>query len=204
MARKLRIDEAGVTFHVWANGVNSLTIFRDVEDKNFAQQLLREEVENSDWSCFEYSIMGTHYHTVLRLAKPTLSSGFKRFNMRYAQYFNRRYRRRGHVFDARFHSKLLEGRFAYCEVMRYIARNAPDARICERAEQYPWCGYGSTIGLFDPDEIVDLNAVLQLFNSRAAYGAYIEEPDIRVRWGLTRARPALAQRPRRTGRIARR
>jgi hypothetical protein len=201
MARAHRIDEAGLTYHVWANGVAGLPIFRDAYDRDAGKELLRDEAENSDWSILEFSFMSTHYHIVVFLRKATLSSGFKRFNVRYAQYFNRKYRKRGHVFDARFQSKIVEGRFGQCEVMRYVAKNASDARICDRPEQYQWSGYGATIGLFEPDGIVDIDGVLERFGSREAYRRYVEEPDSRVRWGLVGARPredAPNPRPRRT------
>lgn len=189
MARALRIDAAGVTYHVWANGVNSLPVFREHEDRDYAVQLLREEVEVSEWTILEFVVMTTHYHVLVRLEKPTLSSGFKRFMVRYAQYFNKKYNRRGHVFDARFQSKIAEGRFAQLETARYIARNPVKANICDLPEQYPWCGYGGAIGLYPDNEVVDVRALLALFGSRAAYRKYVEEPDERVRWGQARARP---------------
>src|SRR5690242_17646000 len=102
MARKLRIDEKGLSYHVWINGVAGLAIFRDRDDKSFMVQLLREEVQVSRWICLEYAVMSTHYHVFLKLRNPTLSSGFQRINVRYARYFNDKYRKRGHVFDARF------------------------------------------------------------------------------------------------------
>lgn len=194
MARKLRINEPGLSYHVWINGVAGMSIFRDPADKDFMVALLRDEVELSRWTCLEYAVMSTHYHVFLRLRKPTLSSGFQRVNVRYARYFNDKYNKRGHVFDARFHAKIAEGRFAQLETIRYVALNPVKASICDRAEQYPWSGYGATIGCYADDDVVDVRALLTLFGSRAAYRKYVEEPDERVRWGQARARPRAAQR----------
>ncbi|HEV2593518.1 MAG TPA: transposase [Gaiellaceae bacterium] len=193
MARKLRIDEPGLSYHVWINGVAGLPIFRDVDDKNRMVDLLREEVRFSEWRCFEYAVMTTHYHAFIRLRKPTLSSGFQRLNVRYARYFNDKYNKRGHVFDARFHSKIAEGRFAQLETIRYVALNPVKANICEVADQYPWCGYGAAIGRYADDDVVDVRALIALFGSRAAYRRYVEEPDERVRWGQARARPRVTE-----------
>ena len=189
MARKLRINEPGLSYHVWINGVAGQAIFRDAEDKDFLVELIRDEVQLSDWCCLEYVVMSTHYHVFLRLRKPTLSSGFQRINVRYARHFNVKYGRRGHVFDARFHAKIADGRFAQLETIRYVALNPVKANICDLPEQYPWSGYGSTIGRFADDKIVDVRSVIALFGSRAGYRRYVEEPDERVRWGQARARP---------------
>jgi putative transposase len=189
MARKLRIDEPGLSYHVWINGVAGLAIFRDADDKNFMVDLLRDEVELSQWCCLEYAVMSTHYHAFLRLRKPTLSSGFQRLNVRYARYFNQKYGKRGHVFDARFHSKIAESRFSQFETVRYVALNPVKANMCQAAQEYPWSGYGATIGSHCDNAIVDVRALVALFGSRAAYRKYVEEPDERARWGQARARP---------------
>ncbi len=199
MARARRLDEPGLTFHVWANGVNSLTIFRDSDDKDAAVSLLRDVVRDSDWCVLEYVVMSTHYHVLVRLRKATLSSGFKLFNERYARYFNRKYKKRGHVFESRFNAKLVEGRFARLELARYVANNPVKAHICEYPEEYVWSGYGATIGLFAPDDIVDVKAALEPFGgSRSALRKYVEETDERKRWGQARARPRAGSRPRGT------
>jgi putative transposase len=190
MARAYRIDEPGLTYHVWANGVNSLSLFREPDDRDYAVQLLREEVELSSWTCLEYAVMTTHYHVLVRLRKPTLSSGFKRFNVRYAQYFNKKYSRRGHVFDARFQSKIADGRFSQLETARYIARNPLKAGMCDCAEEYPWSGYGAAIGLYRDNGIVDVRALVAMLDgTRAAYRKYVEELDERKRWGQAGVRP---------------
>jgi REP element-mobilizing transposase RayT len=190
MARALRIDLEGLTYHVWANGVNSLPVFRTPDNRDYALQLLRDEVEVSGWCCLAYVVMTTHYHVLLRLQKPTLSSGFKRFNMRYAQYYNKQNRRRGHVFDGRFQSKIVEGVFGELETARYLAQNPTRANICEGEAEYPWSSYGALVGDFTPDRIVDVAAALApLGGTTRAYRKYVEEPDVRRRWGQVWARP---------------
>lgn len=198
MARALRIDEPGLTFHVWANGVNSLNVFREPDDRDFAVRLLREEVEISEWICLEYVVMTTHYHVLLRLRKATLSSGFKRFNVRYAQYYNRKYARRGHVFDARFQSKVVDDAFGQLELARYLARNPVKAKICDLPEDYPWSGYGATVGLFLDDRIVNVKEAIAPLGSRASYRRYVEESDARRRWSQLWARPRVTPKQTRT------
>ncbi len=165
-------------------------MFRDDVDKDAAVRLLREEVAHSRWTCLAYVIMLTHYHLLLRLDEATLSSGFFRLNLRYARYYNRRYDRRGHVFERRFDARIVEGEADELETARYIALNPPRANMCALPEEYGWSSYGSIIGLYPRDPIVDLDAALApVGGSRAAYRRFVEEGDPRRRRGQVRTRP---------------
>jgi REP-associated tyrosine transposase len=194
MARPLRVNLPGLTYHVWANAIAGARLFRDAHDKDVALRLLREEVELNKWTCLMYVLMSTHYHLLLRLREPTLSSGFLRFNLRYARYYNDRHGTRGHVFDGRFESKIVDGRDGELEVARYLAFNPVKANMCDVPQDYPWSAYGSLIGLFPRDRIVDSRAALApVGGSSRAYRTYMEEPDPRKRWGQVCARPQKAR-----------
>ncbi|MFT7129884.1 MAG: putative transposase [Gammaproteobacteria bacterium] len=52
--------------------------------------------------------MSSHYHLLVETPNPNFSKGMKYVNARYAQYFNRRYKRVGHVFQGRFTGVLVE------------------------------------------------------------------------------------------------
>jgi REP element-mobilizing transposase RayT len=190
VARKARITFPNLTYHVWANATAGSLLFRDDDDKNVAIELLREEVALSGWSCLAYVLMTTHYHVLLQPVNPTLSSGFGRLNLRYAQYFNKHYDLGGHVFARRFDSKVVEGEAGQLEVMRYIARNPTKARMCDKPEDYAWSSFGSMLGVFPPDGIADIEAALAPLNgSPEALRTYVAEDDPRVRRGQVLACP---------------
>jgi REP element-mobilizing transposase RayT len=190
MARPLRIDLPGLTYHVWAHATSGSTLFRDAIDKDSVLRFLRDEVRLSKWTCLAYAIMSTHYHLLLRQEDASLSRGFCRLNLRYARYYNARYGLRGHVFDRRFQTRVVEGPGDELETARYIALNPWRAHMCSLPEDYGWSSYGATIGLYPPDPIIDLEAALApVAGSRAAYRRFVEEADPRVRRGQVRARP---------------
>lgn len=199
MARKPRIDETGLTYHVWIHGIDGLPIYKAPDLKDTMLSFVREEVVLSAWIVFDYVVMTTHHHLLLKLKKPTLSSGLQRLHCRFAQYYNKLHRRRGHVFESRFGSRVIESKFDHMEMARYIARNPVKANICPDPADWQWSSHAAIAGMAPRDPIIDERAALAPFGgSRDAYRAYVLESDLRVRWGQAGARPGeLGQRARR-------
>ncbi len=200
MPRALRVDIAGETYHVTQHGVDDRRIFRDDDDRETFLRFLRDELTRSSWTCLAYALMSTHYHLLIRLDEPTLSRGFQRLNGRYAQAYNHRWGRRGHLFERRFRDVIVESDAHRYEVSRYIHLNATRANMCEAPEDHVWSDYGSTIGLLPRDPIVDPRLALELFGdrldvARRRYVAFIAEVDPRVRRGQTRVRPRSVPQP---------
>jgi|tagenome__1003787_1003787.scaffolds.fasta_scaffold20364535_1 putative transposase len=186
MAYPPRIEIPGQTYHVNAKAVAGCKLFRDEDDCSMFLRLLERELARSSWSCIAYSLMGTHYHLLVRIEKGTLSSGFQHLNADYARRFNQKYGRRGALWQRRFHDVLIESDAHLLEVVRYIALNAPRAAMCGRAEDHVWCGYGASIGAYPPDPLVDEQALLRLFGTgpkrtRERLRTFVEEGDPRKR-----------------------
>lgn len=198
MARKLRIDEAGLTYHVWLHAIDALPIYKAPDVKDQMVSFLREEAVLSEWIVFDWVVMTTHHHVLLKLTKPTLSSGFQRLHCRFAQYYNKLHRRRGHVFESRFGARIIGSKFDHMEMARYVARNPVTARICDAPEDWQWSSFASVAGLAPVDGIVNLRAARAPFGgSPEAYRDYVLEHDWRVRWGQAGGRPrALREAPR--------
>jgi putative transposase len=201
VSNRPRIEEPGAYYHVNANGLDAVRLFRDDVDRARFLELLAEEIERSEWRVLEYTLMSTHYHALLQLKKTTLSSGFQRLQSRYARSYNRRRGRRGVVWLTRFHDVMIQSESHLFEVTRYIALNASRAGLVEAPEDWPWCSYGAAIGAYPPDPLIDEEALLSLFAPDAARGRawlqkYVQEKDPRARWRHARLRagsePALS------------
>ena len=93
---------AGTYHHINSCGVFGATVFRDDDDRATFLRLLEEELERSKWSCLSYTVLTTHYHVLIKLTEPSLSSGFQRLNGRFARAINSRYGRRGALWQRRF------------------------------------------------------------------------------------------------------
>lgn len=58
----------------------------------------------------------------------------------YAQEFNARHERWGHLFGARFASWVIESEDYLYAASRYVLANPVRAGLCEHAEDWPWSG----------------------------------------------------------------
>jgi putative transposase len=84
--------------------------------------------------------MGTHYHVVCTGRRDDISGAMHRLNGSYAQLFNERHERRGHLFGDRFSSWLIQSEELFYAAIRYVLLNPVRAGLCREAKDWPWSG----------------------------------------------------------------
>lgn len=186
MSNKPRIEVVGCMYHVNIKAVTGTRAFPDNAHRERLLEQLRTEIAKSNWVCLGYAILGTHAHVLVKLQELTLSSGFQRLNSSYSRWFNREHGRTGALWQARFFDVLIESPYQFLETQRYLALNAPRAGMVENPEDWQYCHYGSLVGAYPSDELVDEDMILRLFGrdrrqARLALKAFVDEPDRRVR-----------------------
>jgi putative transposase len=125
-------------FHITGRGVAREAVFRDgIDYADFERQLLRVRDE-FEWTLHAYCLLPNHYHLIVETSRSDLSSGMQRLNGRYAQRFNQRYDRVGHVFQNRFKSYVIDSEEHYERAVAYVLANPVEAGLCERIEDWPW------------------------------------------------------------------
>ena len=173
MARSRRLGAAGILRHVMARGNGRMRIFLDQIDYTKFVQILGDVLEELDIECWNYCVMPNHYHAALRPTRPNLSEAMRRINSIYAQWWNRRHARVGHVFQGRYKEQLVQ-RDGYALVLcRYVAMNPVRAGLTKRPEDWRWSSYAATIGLTSPAPFLAVNSVLAQFG--------VEEPEVLYR-----------------------
>ena len=163
-----------------ARGNARESVFIDDQDRLAFLELLGRVVERFGVVVCAYCLMGNHYHLVMETPRANLSLAMRQLNGCYAQYFNRRYGRCGHVFQARFRSILVETDSYLLAVCRYVVANPVRARLCRRPEEWPWSSYRATAGMDPPEKFLSADRLLAEFaltrtRARARYRAFVSD-----------------------------
>ncbi|HET9673836.1 MAG TPA: transposase [Gaiellaceae bacterium] len=140
MPRVLRTSLPDGFFHVTARGVDGAAIVRDPSDCRLYVHLLALTIARHHWECHAYCLMPNHVHAVVDATQQDLSAGVQYLHGTYALAFNRRHRRTGHLFGARFASWIVETERHLVNACRYVYLNPVRAGLCARPEDWPWSG----------------------------------------------------------------
>jgi putative transposase len=147
MARALRIVAPGLTYHVWSRGVGRMPIYRDDRDRTQFLELAGWIFETRRVDCHAYCLMTNHYHLVLTTNEANLSIAIQQVNSTYAQWWNRRHSRPGHVFQGRFGSQVVQDEGYLLTLSRYVVLNPVRGGLVASPEEWPWSSYRATAGL---------------------------------------------------------
>jgi REP element-mobilizing transposase RayT len=168
MPRGPRLDAPGTLHHVIIRGIERGAIFQDDKDRGEFVRRLRELSKASGTTLYAYAMMTNHVHMLLKSGKTGLSTFMRRLLSGYAQYYNRRHQRVGHLFQNRYKSIICEEEAYFTQLVAYIHLNPLRAGIVSSFEDlasYLWCGHSVILGRQVCDWI-DRDYVLQFFGSR--------------------------------------
>ncbi|MCD6433386.1 MAG: transposase [Sulfurimonas sp.] len=137
MARRPRIDFAGY-HHIVNRGVSGTDIFLTPKDKEMFLAILCKACKLYDIIVHDYCLMDNHYHILVENSKENLSLFMRQINANYAIYFNKKYKRSGHLWQGRFKSWfILQDTYLY-QTIRYIEYNPIKAKITSEIGEYPY------------------------------------------------------------------
>ena len=140
MPRKARVLSSTGVYHVVSRGTGQQLIFEDDADRQFFMRSLKKVFNEENASLLAWCLMSNHVHLLLQFETPP-GTLFRRLNTRYAEYFNRRHNRTGHLFQDRFLSEPVETTRYLLVVTRYIHLNPVHAGLVDSCAEYKWSSY---------------------------------------------------------------
>jgi REP element-mobilizing transposase RayT len=138
MARQKRSLLPDGIYHLGTRGVDRCTVYVDDDDRRAFLALLASVVEDYGWHMLTLCLMNNHYHLVVETEQWLLSLGMQRLNGRYAEHFNHRSRRTGHLWGDRFWTRFVETEEDLVEVCEYVIHNPVRAGLVAHARDWPW------------------------------------------------------------------
>ncbi|HEX2197657.1 MAG TPA: transposase, partial [Burkholderiales bacterium] len=144
MPRRARIMLPGIAVHVMQRGNDRADCFFDDEDRGFYLNHLARLLPRARCQLHAYCLMTNHVHL---LVTPDEDQGcarlMKGIGQLYAQYVNKRYLKRGHLWEGRFKSCLVQSEHYVLSCYRYIELNPVRARLVVRADEYAWSSHAA-------------------------------------------------------------
>ena len=175
MTRKARAEVEGGLYHVITRGNNRRRIFNSPSDYEKFLSLLAREKSRSPFFLYAYCLMSNHVHLLVERQAAKVGQIMHRLLTGYSQYYNRRYRRVGHLLQGRHKAMLCQSDRYLAELVRYIHLNPVRAGVVSDPADYQYSGHHAYLGL-DKTSLVDVDPVLRHFgaNKREARERYAQ------------------------------
>jgi REP element-mobilizing transposase RayT len=168
MPRKARIDAVGALHHIICRGIEGQRVFRDDQDRDNFVKRLGKLLKDSSTPCYAWALIPNHFHLLLRTGNLPVTKVMQRLLTGYAAYYNRRYRRHGHLFQNRYKSILCQEDTYLLELVRYIHLNPLRADIVSslgELDSYRYCGHSQLVDRRQY-QWQDVDLVLSFFGKR--------------------------------------
>ena len=143
MPRPPRVQFEGAIYHIVTRGDGRRALFHDEGHYVRLTDGLADEVQRSAWEVIAYCWMPNYIHVLLRTPEPNLASGMQHWLSGYANWYGKRNRRSGHLFQGRYKSLLVEDDSYFWALSRYIHLNPCQCArpLANRPEDWAYSSY---------------------------------------------------------------
>ena len=177
--RPVRNESELNIYHVFISGNNNENVFADSEDKEQFIRILQDKTDSSECEVYAFCILCNKANLLIKPVAYPLSVIMQQINVSYAQYYNRKYSRTGHVFRDRYKSVPVNDLSQFSAVKRYISLNPVIEGVSEKPHEYKFstaetegCSFDDIFGYYD-------NCVSNLDQiAEALIGHYMEKHKI--------------------------
>ncbi|MBU3155295.1 transposase [Clostridium estertheticum] len=162
---RVKTDES--IFHIMCKSISEVTLFKDDEDKKRYLLLIKKYKTLHNFKLYGYCLMDNHAHLMIDANGCDISKIMHGINFSYAMYFNRKYKREGHLFKDRFKSKIVNND-KYLRTLSLYIHNNPTAIVeyKDSPEKYLFSSLSIFLGKTpDSFNLVDNVFVMSLFGN---------------------------------------
>ncbi|MCF7869859.1 MAG: transposase [Candidatus Omnitrophica bacterium] len=168
------IVENGI-YHVIQRAPGRELLFLEEGDYLKFLSILKKTAKDFNLCILCFSLLTNHLHILTQIKKKNLGKAMKNLFQNYAQYFNKKYQRKGHVFCGIYGASLCDTDEYLLVSSLYIHLNAYKARIVKSPFLYRWHSLDLYIKPMNKS-FINNNLILDLIGSNRdnAYKTYKE------------------------------
>ena len=166
MPRCARIKTKTSIFHIMVRSISEIDLFPDNEDKKNYLAKMREYQVLYGFKVYAYCLMSNHGHFIIDANGADISKVMHGINFSYAQKYNWKYKRHGHLFQDRFKSRIVKNERYLLALSAYIHNNPKDIKGYEvHPERYGF----SSLSLYtnmvkDSYNLIDFESLRNIFH----------------------------------------
>lgn len=196
MPRLPRIQIEGAIYFVTSHGSHNQLIFKEKADYGMYEELLARYKNQYKFKLFSYCFLPDRLFLLIetgenlpsRQASASISQIMHDLTSLYTKYYNARYHRRGHLFESRFKSVLVEKAQYLLALTRHIHLAAkremtPQEGVSLDPREYPFSSFQNYISLSSPRSLVGDQAGSPIRN----FGDQNESDSRQKHAGMTRS-----------------
>jgi putative transposase len=157
MRRELYIS---AIYHIYNRGNNRLNVFPEDEDKKLFLDLIFRLRERLEFKVYAICLMDNHYHMIVQAnRKHNISRIMHVLAICYSNYYRRKYKYIGHLWQSRFKSRVIEREKYLFECIDYIHLNPVKAGIVREDSDYKYSSAAIFKGENDSIETFTLDSL---------------------------------------------
>jgi len=179
MGRALRQNTAGY-YHLLNRGVGLKDIFLNRDDKVYFIKLICNYAKEHTYVLHGYALVENGYNILIETKKDNLSNIMKIITARYTYYYNKKYGRRGYLWEGRFKSWHIENESLVLDILAYIEYLPLYAgRVKKREKSYYSC-YRQYVGIDQRLSCLYDSIIFKKFNTVVQIKEFFKRPvDVR-------------------------
>jgi REP element-mobilizing transposase RayT len=139
--RKLRMLQAGATYHVIVQVNRGTFDIKSKADKDLLREVIAKVMGRHPFTLVNFCFMNNHLHLFIKPeADTSLSMLMCVLLSTYTKRWNKRHVKKGHLWRARFSSRIVTDEDDFLNVMKFIDNTPVKARIVSDAREWRYGG----------------------------------------------------------------
>ena len=173
MPRIARVVIKDNPHHITQRGNYQQTVFKTDSDYKTYLNWIKEYSQKYHLSILAYCLMPNHVHFIaIPQKEDSLAKTFNTCHMRYSQYFNKKRKIRGHLWQGRFYSCALDEKHLY-SATRYVENNPKRSKLVARSEQWKYSSAKAHIKKINDPLLTNIDEVIGIRN----WSKYLKEKE---------------------------